>query len=197
MTASSKWCLIVYTLWNQLLLELSLDLINTLKLCHRHIEEVHEEVWCRKNIFWQTYRVFNYLQTTASSKLWLIVHTFKQSVCISACGRYQVSRTYYQVSLLSKIGRHNVTSFFIGWHLVLRWWQRFSVHKIAVWKLKKYIRMGITVLKMSFGEVNWRKLRFTAADSKTKWATINPMIYLPKCQFWRQLSPNTLFSNCR
>ena len=25
----------------------------------RYIEDVHEEVWSRKNIFWQTYRVFN------------------------------------------------------------------------------------------------------------------------------------------
>ena len=58
MTAPSNWWLIVYTLWNQLLLELSLDLFNTLKICYRHIEDVHEEVWCRKNIFWQTYRVF-------------------------------------------------------------------------------------------------------------------------------------------
>ena len=57
--APSKWCLIVYTLWNQLLLELSRDLFNTMKICCRHIEDVHEEVWCRKNIFWQTYRVFN------------------------------------------------------------------------------------------------------------------------------------------
>ena len=55
--APSNWWLIVYTLWNQLLLELSLDLFNTLKVCCRHIDDVHEEVWCRKNIFWQTYRV--------------------------------------------------------------------------------------------------------------------------------------------
>ena len=54
----SNWWLIVYTLWNQLLLELSLDLFNTLKICCRYIEDVHDEVWCRKNIFWQTYRVF-------------------------------------------------------------------------------------------------------------------------------------------
>ena len=59
MTAPSNWWLIVYTLWNQLLLELSFDLFNTLKICYRHIEDVHEEVWCRKSIFWQTYRVFN------------------------------------------------------------------------------------------------------------------------------------------
>ena len=50
--------LIIHTLWNQLLLELSLDLFNTLQICYRHIEDVHEEVWCWKNIFWQTYRVF-------------------------------------------------------------------------------------------------------------------------------------------
>ena len=58
-TAPSKWCLIVYTSWNQLLLELLLDLFNTLKIYCRHIEDVHEEVWCSKNIFWQTYRIFN------------------------------------------------------------------------------------------------------------------------------------------
>ena len=59
MTAPCNWWLIVYTLWNHLLLELLLDLFNTLKICCRHIEDVHEVVWCRKNIFWQTYRVFN------------------------------------------------------------------------------------------------------------------------------------------
>ena len=59
MAAPSNWWLIVYTLWSQLLLELSLDLFNTLQICCKHIEDVHEEVWCRKNIFWQTYRVFN------------------------------------------------------------------------------------------------------------------------------------------
>ena len=41
---------IVHTLWNQLS-ELSLDLINTLQVCYRHIEDMHEEVWCWKNIF--------------------------------------------------------------------------------------------------------------------------------------------------
>ena len=51
MTAPSNWWLKVYTLWNQLILELSLDLFNTLKISCRHIEDVHEEVWCRKNIF--------------------------------------------------------------------------------------------------------------------------------------------------
>ena len=59
MTAPSNWWLKVYTLWNQLLLELLLDLFNTLKICCRHIEDVHEVVWCRKNIFWQTSKVFN------------------------------------------------------------------------------------------------------------------------------------------
>ena len=54
MTAPSNWWLIVYTLWNQLLLELSLHLFNALKICCIHTEDVHEEVWCRKNIFWQT-----------------------------------------------------------------------------------------------------------------------------------------------
>ena len=51
--------LIVHILWNQLLLEFSLDLFNTLQICYRHIEDVHEEVWWWKNIFWQTYRVFD------------------------------------------------------------------------------------------------------------------------------------------
>ena len=59
MTAPNNWWSIVYTLWNQLLLELSLELFNTLKICCRHTEDVHEEVWCRKNIFWQIYRVVN------------------------------------------------------------------------------------------------------------------------------------------
>ena len=51
--------LIVHTLWNQLVLELSLDLFNTLQICYRHIEDLHKEVWCLKHIFWQIDRVFN------------------------------------------------------------------------------------------------------------------------------------------
>ena len=51
--------LIVHTLWNQFLLELSLNLFSILQICYRHIEDVHEEVWCWKNICWQTYRAFN------------------------------------------------------------------------------------------------------------------------------------------
>ena len=47
-----------------------IDLFNTLKRCCRHIEDVHEEVWCRKNIFWQTYRVFT---LTIFSTLWRYV----------------------------------------------------------------------------------------------------------------------------
>ena len=74
MTVQSNWWLIVYTLWNQLLLELLLDLFNTLKICCRHIEDVHEVVWCRKNIFWQT-----------------------------VCRGYQVSCTYCPVSFFLQI----------------------------------------------------------------------------------------------
>ena len=70
MAAANNWWLIVYTLWNQLLLELSLDLFNTLKICCKHIEDVHEEVWYRKNIFWQTYRVVN---LAIFSTLWTYV----------------------------------------------------------------------------------------------------------------------------
>ena len=39
--AHSKYWLIVHTLWNQLLLELSLDLFNTLQICCRHIQGGH------------------------------------------------------------------------------------------------------------------------------------------------------------
>ena len=60
--------LIGHALWNQLLLELSLDLFNTLQIYYRHIEDVHKEVWCWKNIFWQTDSVFNFVSTTAPSK---------------------------------------------------------------------------------------------------------------------------------
>ena len=42
--------LIVHTLWNQFLV-LSLDLFNTLQICYRHIEDVHEEAWCWKKYF--------------------------------------------------------------------------------------------------------------------------------------------------
>ena len=57
--------------------------------------------------------------------------------------------------------------------------------------------MGITASNLSFGEVNrrfyGRKLRFTAPLTrrrKTKFPTVKPPIYLPKCQIWKQLSPN-------
>ena len=59
--------LIVHTLWNQLLLELSLYLFNTLQICYRHIEDVHEEIYfwltdkvLNKAIFRQLYVVYNY-----------------------------------------------------------------------------------------------------------------------------------------
>ena len=64
----------MHTLWNQFLLELSLDLFNTVQICYKHMEDVHKEVWCW-NFFFQTYRVFNLV--------W----------------GYQVSLTYCQVSL--------------------------------------------------------------------------------------------------
>ena len=65
--------------------------------------------------------------------------------------------------------------------------------------MNKCIRMGITASNLSFGEVNrrfyGRKLRFTAPLTrrrKTKFPTVKPPIYLPKCQIWMQLSPNLL-----
>ena len=65
--------------------------------------------------------------------------------------------------------------------------------------MNKCIRMGITASNLSFGEVNrrfyGRKLRFTATRQrrrKTKFPTVKPPIYLPKCQIWMQLSPNLL-----
>ena len=74
-----KLWLIVHTLWNQLLLELLLDLFNTLQKCYRHIEDMHVEVWCWKNIFWQTDRVLNlaifWRLYNKMFVLWLIVHT--------------------------------------------------------------------------------------------------------------------------
>ena len=58
--------------------------------------------------------------------------------------------------------------------------------------------MGITASNLSFGEVNrrfyGRKLRFTAPLTrrrKTKFPTVKPPIYLPKCQIWMQLSPKS------
>ena len=71
-TASSKLWLIVHTLWKHYL-----NLFSILQICYRHIEDVHEEDWCWKNIFWQTYRVFllSHFSMTAPSNWWLIVYT--------------------------------------------------------------------------------------------------------------------------
>ena len=38
----------MHVLWNQLILELSYDLFNTLQICYRHTEDVHDKVWCWK-----------------------------------------------------------------------------------------------------------------------------------------------------
>ena len=64
--------------------------------------------------------------------------------------------------------------------------------------MNKCIRMGITASNLSFGEVNrrfyGRKLRFTAPLTrrrKTEFPTVKLPIYLPKCQIWKQLSPNS------
>ena len=77
MTTPSNWWLIVYTLWNQLLLELSLDLFNTLQIWYRHIEDVHEEVWCRKIIFLTNLQglLLSHFSMTTPSNWWLIVYT--------------------------------------------------------------------------------------------------------------------------
>ena len=68
----------------------------------------------------------------------------------------------------------------------------------SIEKMNKSIRMGITASNLSFGEVNrrfyGRKLRFTAPLTrrrKTKFPTVKPPIYLPKCQIWKQLSPKS------
>ena len=45
----------MYTLANQLLLEISLDLFITLKISCRHIEDVHEEVDAEKIFFDKQY----------------------------------------------------------------------------------------------------------------------------------------------
>ena len=51
--------LIVHTLWNQLHLQLLLDLFKTLHIYYRHSEDVHVGVWCWKHTFWQNGSVFN------------------------------------------------------------------------------------------------------------------------------------------
>ena len=51
--------LIVHTLWNQLLLQLSIFSFDTLQICARDIEDMHEEVLCWKNEFWQIYTILN------------------------------------------------------------------------------------------------------------------------------------------
>ena len=40
-------------LCNQLLSELTLDLFNILHTFYKHIEDVHKEIWCWKNMFLQ------------------------------------------------------------------------------------------------------------------------------------------------
>ena len=42
-----------------ILLQLSLDHFNTLQICYRQIEDVHEQVWWWKSIFWQIDRFLN------------------------------------------------------------------------------------------------------------------------------------------
>ena len=49
----------VHTLWNQLLLQLSMFPFNILLICFRYIADVHEQLWCWKNHFWQIYSIFN------------------------------------------------------------------------------------------------------------------------------------------
>ena len=51
MTAPNKLLLIVHTLWNQLLLELLLNLFSILQMCYRHIEDMHEEFLMLKKYF--------------------------------------------------------------------------------------------------------------------------------------------------
>ena len=51
--------LIVHTLWNQPLRAFTGSFQHLANMLKTYIEDVHEEVWCWKNIFWQPYGVFN------------------------------------------------------------------------------------------------------------------------------------------
>ena len=50
---------IVYILWNQLLLHFLLEISGTLRICYKHIEDMHVQDWSSKFFFWQNGRVFN------------------------------------------------------------------------------------------------------------------------------------------
>ena len=50
---------IVHARGNQLVPEFLLKPSDTLHTQCRHIEHLHEEVWCHKNIFWQNDSVLN------------------------------------------------------------------------------------------------------------------------------------------
>ena len=97
---NGRWCILC-----EINSELLLDLFSTLQICYRHIEDVHDEVWCLKKIFltnWQGFEL-SHFTTTAHSKKWFLVvllRAFVTSDCISvfqfAGWGYQVSRTYCQ-----------------------------------------------------------------------------------------------------
>ena len=56
---NSEWYWIVHVLGNQLLPELLLKPSDTLRTQCRHIEHLHEEVWCHKITFWQNDSILN------------------------------------------------------------------------------------------------------------------------------------------
>ena len=67
--------LIVHTLWNQLLLQLSIFSFYTLHTCSTHIEDVHKDVLCwKKKEFWQIYSILNFFDNCHIQK-WLVVHS--------------------------------------------------------------------------------------------------------------------------
>ena len=72
------------TVWNQLLLELSLDLFSTLKMWCRHIEDMHEEVWCRKNIFWQTI-CRGYQVSCTYCQVWILIESSSKLLVTRTC----------------------------------------------------------------------------------------------------------------
>ena len=137
----------VHTLWNQLLLEPSFNLFSILQVCYRHIEDVHEEVWCRNDIVGQTYRGFNichFLTAAQVHSLWnqLLLRAFigpfqhfadiyfSKSVSISVCRGYQVSHTYCQVSFY----HDHLKNSFIKLYSVTSYWQikHFTALQIAI-----------------------------------------------------------------
>ena len=132
---------------------------NTLKICCRHVEDVHEEIWCRKNIFWLTvcwgYQVScTYCQVSFPQKplTWLkvnIIHWLSSKVTQIQNFRTSFARKWLgrlKPTFLEEAGIHRRLSMVVNiFKQILLWslpYFTYSIYRQGVWILLVFAQIG-------------------------------------------------------